>query len=114
MFTTLFRWQQGRQSSGYSKMLLATLRWPIKFDAYLLKFPQGSEIAEHTDPVQQGKHYRLNIVLKAAQSGGEFQCENAIINTSRIKLFRPDVSPHSVTRVELGTRYLLSVGWVRN
>ena len=60
----LFRWQRGRQKSGYDKMLLCGALWPIKFDTYLLKFPEGSEILSHTDKVASGKHYRLNIVIK--------------------------------------------------
>lgn len=26
--------------------------------------------------------------------------------------FRPDISPHSVSRVEKGVRYVLSIGWL--
>ncbi len=110
----LFRWERGRQKSGYDKMLLCGAIWPIKFDTYLLKFPQGSEIAPHTDKVESGKHYRLNLVLKSAEIGGEFICANPIFETKRIKLFRPDVSEHQVSKVEKGNRYLLSVGWVKN
>lgn len=60
-----FRWQRGRQGTGYDKMLLATARWPLPFDSYLIRYPEGSEIPPHTDPVQAGRHYRLNIVLKS-------------------------------------------------
>lgn len=108
----LFRWERGRQQSGYDKMLLCGAIWPIKFDTYLIRFPKGSEIAPHTDVVQSGKHYRLNIVLKKAKVGGEFICSNPIFETKRIKLFRPDVSEHQVTKVEEGNRYIFSVGWV--
>ena len=110
----LFRWESGRQKSGYDKMLLCTSLWPIKFDAYLLKFPEGSEIAAHTDKVETGKHYRLNLVIKRAKIGGEFICSNPIFQSNRIKLFRPDVSEHQVTRVIKGNRYLLSIGWIKN
>jgi len=114
ILSKLFRWERGRQKSGYDKMLLCGAIWPIKFDAYLLKFPQGSEIAPHTDKVESGKHYRLNIVLKSADEGGEFICKDPIYETSRIKLFRPDACEHQVTKIEKGTRYLLSIGWVKN
>jgi len=30
----IFRWQTGRQQTGYQKMLLATALWPIKFYIY--------------------------------------------------------------------------------
>ncbi len=94
-------------------MLLATGMWPLPFDCYLLKFPEESEIPEHTDKTESGRHFRMNIVLKKAQIGGEFVCENPIWNFGRIKLFRPDESKHSVTKVVKGNRYLLSIGWVR-
>ncbi|MBU2894865.1 2OG-Fe(II) oxygenase [Colwellia sp. D2M02] len=108
----LFRWERGRQQSGYDKMLICGAMWPIKFDTYLLKFPEGSEIAPHTDKVESGKHYRLNIVLKSAKLGGDFQCSPPIFTNNRIKLFRPDVSEHQVSKVIQGNRYILSIGWI--
>lgn len=93
-------------------MLLLTARWPIAFDSYLLRFPEGSEIPPHTDPVQAGKHYRLNLTLKSPRAGGEFQCAKPIFATKRVKFFRPDQCEHSVTRVVGGSRYVLSLGWV--
>lgn len=107
-----FRWQKGRQGTGYDKMLLATARWPLPFDCYLIRYPEGSAIPPHTDPVQAGRHYRLNIVLKSPRSGGEFVCANPIVATRRIKLFRPDACEHSVTEVVGGSRYVFSLGWV--
>jgi len=107
-----FRWQRGRQGTGYDKMLLATARWPLPFDSYLIRYPEGSEIPPHTDPVQAGRHYRLNIVLKSPRSGGDFVCATPIFETRRIKLFRPDACEHSVTRVVGGSRYVFSLGWV--
>jgi hypothetical protein len=109
-----FRWQKGRQGTGYDKMLLLTARWPLPFDSYLIRYPEGSEIPPHTDPVKAGKHYRLNVILKSPKSGGEFTCANPIFATKRIKLFRPDVCEHSVTRVVGGSRYVFSLGWVRD
>lgn len=111
-FSMAFRWRRGRQGTGYDKMLLLTARWPIPFDSYLIRYPEGSEIPAHTDPVQSGRHYRLNVVLKAPQSGGEFICATPIYASKRIKLFRPDACEHSVTRVMGGSRYVLSLGWV--
>jgi hypothetical protein len=107
-----FRWQRGRQGSGYDKMLLLTAPWPLPFDSYLIRYPEGSSIPAHTDPVQQGRHYRLNVILKSPKSGGEFVCASPIYSSERIKLFRPDACEHSVTRVEGGSRYVLSIGWV--
>ncbi|SEA41965.1 hypothetical protein [Microbulbifer marinus] len=111
-FAHLFRWQKGRQKTGYEKMLLAAAHWPIKFDCYLLRFPQGCEVPPHMDSVTSGKHYRLNIVLRKAKKGGQFVCAAPIYQSSRVKFFRPDICEHSVTKVEQGNRYLLSIGWI--
>jgi hypothetical protein len=112
-FRTAFRWQHGRQQPGYDKMLILQSYWPLPFDVYILRFPQGSEVRPHTDPVWSGRHYRLNIVVKRAKLGGEFVCATPIYESPRIKFFRPDACEHSVTRVERGSRYVLSIGWVR-
>jgi hypothetical protein len=109
---TALRWQRGRQGSGYDKMLVLTARWPLAFDSDLIRYPEGSEIPPHTDPVAAGRHYRLNIILRSPQRGGEFICAAPIFATRRIKLFRPDACEHSVTSVEGGSRYVLSIGWV--
>ena len=95
-------------------MLLATLRWPFKFDLYLLKFPEGCKIKAHRDEVKFGKHYRINVILKRAKEGGKFHCEKLIFDSSRIKIFRPDENLHEVTEVKKGSRLLLSFGWVKN
>lgn len=111
-FNTAFRWQRGRQQSGYDKMLLLTAHWPLKFDSYLIRYPIGAAIPAHRDQVVSGRHYRLNIVLRRSPQGGEFICATPIFSSARIKLFRPDIAEHSVTRVEGGPRYVLSIGWV--
>ncbi|MFZ6674113.1 2OG-Fe(II) oxygenase [Undibacterium sp. Xuan67W] len=107
-----FRWQRGRQGTGYDKMLLLTAPWPLPFDSYIIRYPDGTEIPPHTDPVQNGRHYRLNLILKSPRSGGDFICATPIYSSKRIKLFRPDTCEHSVTRVAGGSRYVLSIGWV--
>ncbi len=110
---TAFRWQRGRQRSGYDKMLLLQSYWPLPLDMYVLRFPEGSEIPPHTDPVSAGDHFRLNILLKRARKGGQFICSTPIYESERIKYFRPDACVHSVTKVESGSRYVFSIGWVR-
>ena len=105
----LLAWEQGRQNSGYWKCLLAQVR-PY-FDCYLLKYPQGSQISRHQDPVTDRRHYRLNIVLWKAAKGGVFSCENPLLSWGRVVLFRSDTSPHEVTLIEKGCRYVLSFGW---
>ena len=109
---TWLRWRRGRQGTGYDKLLLACLPWPLPFDCYLIRYPIGSEIPQHVDPAGDRRHFRLNVVIKASPEGGEFVCERPLFETSRVKFFRPDVSPHAVTRVEGGPRYVLSVGWL--
>ena len=74
----LFRWEIGRQLSGYDKMFLLGSKWLLMFDVYLLRFKEGSEIKAHMDKVEKGKHYRLNIVLKQAKEGGEFVCKSPL------------------------------------
>lgn len=94
-------------------MLIGGAYWPIKFDMYLLKFPVGSEIPPHTDTLREGKHYRLNFVLKQAREGEVFLCNSPIFETNRVKLFRPDITEHEVSKIRQGNRYVLSIGWVR-
>jgi len=106
------KWNPGRQGSGYFKIKLFEYNWPVPFDCYILKFPEGSHIKSHRDPVTNGSHFRLNLVLLKAKKGGEFICENAIFNLNRIKLFRSDIHEHSVNKVISGTRYVLSIGWL--
>lgn len=109
---TAFRWQRGRQQSGYDKMLLLTGYWPLPFDIYLLRFPTGAEIPPHVGRGQSGRHFRLNLLLRRAKAGGEFVCKDPLYASKRIKYFRPDVSAHSVTKVLAGSRLLLSIGWI--
>jgi hypothetical protein len=105
-------WEQGRQGTGYNKIkLFESKKW--RYDGYLLYYPEGSEIPSHTDPVAAGRHYRLNIMLKKAKKGGEFICADPVFKCWRMSLFRPDVSPHAVSRIERGYRIMLSIGWVR-
>ncbi len=113
-FSKLFRWEKGRQNTGYDKMLVGGGFWPNPFDLYLLRFEEGQEIPPHTDKVDGGEHYRLNIVLKTAKEGGEFLCKDPIYETKRIKYFRSDVSEHAVSKVKKGTRYVFSIGWVKH
>lgn len=100
-------WERGRQRSGYDKLLLIEGR---RFDAYLLRFPVGSCVPPHRDPVDGAGHLRLNLILVPARRGGVFECETVILDRPRIKLFRSDQYAHSVSTVELGTRWVLSVG----
>lgn len=104
------KWQIGRQDTGYEKLTLFLGSWPVSFDGYLLRYAAGSYLKPHIDPVTAKRHYRLNIVLRSASSGGEFIVDKAIINGKYIKLFRPDKFEHSLTPVVGRTRYVLSLG----
>lgn len=118
----LFKWQQGRQQTGYFKMLLAKGK---SWDCWLLKYEAGAFIPLHKDVIEGKEHYRLNICLKRADYGGKFYipmygfseddhdfCRKGI-STRRWHLFRPDLVEHGVTRVVEGTRYILSIGWTK-
>lgn len=109
-----WRWEEGRQQSGYDKMLLLWGLFPLPFDMYIIRYKIGSCITPHVDKVTSGEHYRINIVLQKATEGGDFVCESCILNTERIKIFRPDKYSHSVTEIKSGMRYILSVGWIKN
>lgn len=115
-------WESGRQGSGYFKLKLFE-SWRLKCDCWLLKYPKGSYINWHQDPTPvKWEHHRLNIVLKRT-SGGHFQtAANSIsgigdhyptTSYGRIVYFRPDITRHRVTEVLEGTRYVLSIGWLR-
>ena len=101
-------WRKGRQNTGYEKMLLFQSKL-LMCDMYLLWYAEGSSIPVHTDPVPGYRHFRLNVVLRSPQAGGEFESAKTLINTKRIKLFRSDF-PHSVTEIRRGSRLLLSIG----
>lgn len=108
----LFRWDLGRQGTGYRKCLLAALAWPVSFDLYLIHYPEGSEIPWHTDPVKGWEHHRINLVLKAPKKGGRFEC-NGIFQPGRLHRLHPDIDRHRVTKIENGTRWVLSLGFLR-
>ncbi len=104
-----FKWMEGRQKSSYSKMLFGQGH---DWDLWLLRFNDGSHVPEHTDPVKDNeKHYRLNIVIKSA-SGGFFDGKSFFNLFNRIIFFRPDIWPHSMTKIYNGNRYMLSFGFV--
>ncbi len=134
------RWVPGRQGSGYLKLdLLEALAESALdadrsfvqdqlasaraghcvdssngWDAYLLRYGDGAYVPDHRDPTTEFSHLRLNALLQEASGGTgvlylngeafELACGDAV-------LFRPDVIPHRVSRVE-GERLVLSVGCV--
>lgn len=109
-----FKWEPGRQGTGYEKLELLN-RWryfaKFKWDLYLLRYPVGSGIPNHRDPLPDHKHYRLNIYLWNAKAGGVPAHDSVICSNRFFTLFRPDLFEHSVSTVTKGTRYVLSFGW---
>lgn len=103
-------WTKGRQNSGYLKLCLASFWF---FDLYILRYPTGSSIKPHRDPVPGKKHYRFNVELKKAKEGGEFTADSYLWRKGRAVLFRSDEATHQVSEIKKGERYVLSLGWVR-
>lgn len=101
-----FKWEEGRQGSGYFKMKL--LEWKF-FDLYLLKFPTGTKVPPHTDKVKLKKHYRFNWLLKGKDT---FLCPKTLWRKWRFVFFRPDRVLHALNTVQEDT-YILSLGWVK-
>lgn len=105
-------WQQGRQMTHYYKMVMVKSE-KIKFDMYLLKFPTGSYINDHKDPAPEGyEHHRINFILNKDFKGGKFVIKGKS-QEGRVHRFRPDKYKHRVTKIKEGTRYVLSIGWLR-
>ena len=109
-------WKEGRQETGYFKCKLAGGR---RWDCYLLKYPVGSYLPDHIDPVDVGReHHRINVVLKRAERGGNFYISQhprfADLSKKRIIKFRSDIYRHGLTPVIKGTRYVLSIGWIKD
>ena len=76
---------------------------------YLVRYSTGHRIVPHVDMVSEGRLYKLNCVLVKPRAGGEFICEKNIFNLfGRLVLFRPDLYQHQVSRIEDGSRWLLS------
>ena len=80
-----------------------------RLSIYLVHYPEGHRIMPHVDNVARGRLYKLNCVLVKPTRGGSFDCECTLFNVfDRIILFRPDLYPHRVSRIEAGSRWLLS------
>jgi len=104
----LFRWNLGRQNAGYKTLPFFISKW---FDLYLLKYEVGDGIGLHSDLTPGRKHYRINIIIWNSAIGGKFNCQNMIYESSRIKIFRPDINTHSVDKILSGKRLVLLIGW---
>lgn len=109
----LFKWEPGRQySCKYKKFTI----WFFKvcnfgFDSYILKYESNQVLPKHTDPVEHGIHYRLNI----GYGRSNFYCGKIIFKVILGKLsvyfFRPDICPHSLHIYDKTTK--VSFGFVK-
>jgi hypothetical protein len=108
-----FKWQNGRQQGcEYKKFTLWYFRLgKLGFDAYILKYQGDQVLPKHKDPIENGKHWRLNIGYGVAN----FVCEKLIlgkrIGKLTIFLFRPDLYNHSLYVFEKTTK--LSLGFAK-
>lgn len=106
----LWRWGNDVHNTGYRIFTLMYIK-KIRWDIYLFHYPEGSYIPKHKDPSKYGKHYRFNITLKKPKKGGEFKCRNVVFKWKRFCLFRADANYHRVTKIEQGSRWVLSFGF---
>lgn len=125
-------WVPGRQGTGYSKRALArdglverALREMaggmagmagagvevLEWDAWLLDYPAGVGIPPHTDPLRDGSHLRLNVLLIG--DGAAFYLDGPgrlpLIAAGDALIFRPDAMRHGV-HAGTGARRVWSVG----
>lgn len=89
--TWRWRWESGRQGTGYRKMRLAG---GAHWDFHLLDYPPGTSVPRHTDPVPGKAHVRCNLRLL----GEDAFVGRAILKAGRLVVFRSD-KPHAVRTV---------------
>ncbi len=99
----LFRWQYGRQRSGYR--VFCFWNW-LSCDGYIIHIPPGTTILPHTDVVDGKRHFRLNIDLWGRC---RMLIDKHLWQFWRFTLFRPDVYRHSVLPSTQSV-WLLSLG----
>ena len=106
----MWRWGDDKFATGYRLFTFFHSK-RLGMDCYLFHYKQGSHIPRHKDPAQGGKMYRFNIELVPAKKGGEFICNKMIWSwKNRLFFFRADNSYHRVTKIEEGSRWVLSFG----
>ena len=86
-----------------------------QWDAYILRFPDGSSLPNHRDPVKEGtRHLRFNGLIQAPDTEtGVLRFNNTVFEMSvgDAVCFRPDRITHRLSLVR-GHRLVLSVGCV--
>lgn len=111
----LWEWQKGRQiGCEYNKFPLWYFRiGKFCFDGYILKYKENTSLPSHKDPVENAKHWRINIGYGIAN----FVCENyehgffKRIGKLTLNIFRPDLYEHSLYVFEKTTK--LSLGFTK-
>ena len=103
------RWEKGRQKGAdYNKLKIFSGRiFNYGLDCYVLKYDKFTSLPEHTDKVNGGRHYRLNLNIKGKS---RFSCEKCIIKSRFVNLFRADLYRHSLFTETDTTK--LSIGFV--
>lgn len=107
------KWVDGRQGTGYKVWKFFSFGEHSKFgaDCVVIKYPEGTYIPTHKDKAPEGStSYRLNIILKAPEEGGKFFGKTIFSLGSRVHLFKPSESEHSVSKILKGSRLVFSVG----
>ena len=107
----LFKWNKGRQATGYDVFTLIQSEY-LALDCHILKYPTDSCIKPHVDKSEGGKHYRLNVELWSAKQGGKFKGQTIFSIFDKVHFVRPDKCEHEVTKIEKGSRWVLSIGKV--
>jgi hypothetical protein len=110
----LFKWTKGRQKGcHYEKFTLWYFRvLKFGFDSYILKYEPKQYLPTHTDPVENGKHYRMNIGFGKSI----FECEQIILKFKitdyfTVNIFRPDLYRHNL--LSQTKTFKLSFGFVK-
>jgi hypothetical protein len=108
-----FEWTLGRQGTGYEKMPLFISK-QLKCDFYLLKFPAGTVVPTHTDPVdKEYDHYRINYTVIGSNCVGQrMYVLGKHRRFWRIIFFRPDKYEHGLQKQKRDA-YMFSFGWLK-
>jgi len=111
----LFKWQQGRQHGcEYKKFPLWYFRiFNYGFDAYILKYETNTRLGWHKDPVENGKHYRLNVRLKGYNTffWKNTKGRKCVQFSPNFVWFRPDITWHMLSTYSRVIK--LSFGFVK-
>ena len=114
-----WKWNEHRALGIYEELLILQSA-VIPFSVWLFRYPKGAYSPIHDDLILGYNHYCINIELQRAECGGRFGVVRKLSRLdkfertwfNRITWFRPDKLEHYVSRVEEGTRYVLSISWI--